>query len=192
VLVFWGAGVLPTRTSASLACEDTGIPRCSRDDCTSGTRGVCDYKEETMKHISLIRLLLTFTMLMGVCLASAATSGEVDSIGALSTYAIPFLAALICFFIGRYLKINVEVQKIIPVLTAIVSACFNTEKETQAAIKPEGIANYDEYRAVIAATKVETALNASGQGTLKKVFGTAIDAVKFVFPLIKPVVKLLK
>lgn len=145
-----------------------------------------------MKKINLLKIVLTIAMLVVVCLAAADTGGNVNNLADLSTYAVPFLAALISFFLGRFTKIKVEVQKLIPVLTVIFGACFSTEKETLAAGKPEGVVDFDEYRAVIAATKVETALNSGGQSTLKKVFGTAVDAVKFVFPLIKPVVKLLK
>jgi hypothetical protein len=169
VLVYWSTGACKVREDANFS-----------------------EKEITMKHINLLKIVLTIAMLVTVCLAAADTGGNVSNLADLSTYAVPFLAALICFLLGRFLKVNVEVQKLIPVLTAIVSACFSTEKETNTAGKPNGVADYDEYRAVIAATKVETALNSGGQSTLKKVFGTAVDAVKFVFPLIKPVVKLLK
>jgi len=145
----------------------------------------------TMKQSNCIKVLMLVIMLMLAGMLAASTN-EGASVADLQGYGVAFLAAIISFALGRYLKSNVEVQKIIPVLAAIISACFSTEKETMVTGKPEAVVNYDDYRAVIAATKVETTLNASGQGTLKKVFGTALDAVKFVFPLIKPVVKLLK
>lgn len=141
-------------------------------------------------------ILLLFFMLLLVSVAVAETSTAETTITEpreLIPYAVALVAAIISYALGRFVKIKIDIKQIMPVLTAIIRACFKTEEITLAAGKPPNVKDYDAYRAQMAANVLDNELRKSEQrSTLGKVFGTATKAVKTVFPLIKPIMAIVK
>lgn len=148
-----------------------------------------------MNNIKRIILLLFFMLLL-VSVAVAETSTAETTITEpreLIPYAVALVAAILSFALGRFMKIKIDIKQIMPVLTAIIQACFKTEEITLAAGKPQNVQDYDEYRAQMAARELKNELQKSEQrSTLRNVFGTTIKAVKTVFPLIKPIMAIVK
>lgn len=106
----------------------------------------------------------------------------------LMPFAIPFMAAVVAFIFGRYLKINITVQQLIPVLMAIVEAIFKTEIKTKEKVDIPDKEVFDRYRENMAVQMLENTigLNPVKQKVTDKLFGTATRAIRLFFPVIKP------
>lgn len=145
-------------------------------------------------RLRIIVLVLLSLLLITVAMAAQTVTNEgpVTEPAGLLVYAIPLIAALVSFALGRFMKWNVDVQRLIPIITTIIKAIFKVEVDTLGKDPPKSVVDYDEYRSKLAADIAENSISGKSVPVLKKVFGNTIGAVKIIFPLIKPGLNLLK
>lgn len=104
-------------------------------------------------------------------------------------YVVPAVAAILSWILARWLKVSIEVDKLLPIIVAFIEAFAKVETQT-ADGKPKNVFDFDTYRAELAANIIETKIP-DKVSTIKKWFGGTVSAVKYLFPILKPIVQLI-